>query len=173
MNNDKPVVAVVLGSDSDWETVASTAETLKKFGVPFEVRVCSAHRTPAAAADFATGAAARGLKVIIAAAGSAAHLAGVLAAQTTLPVIGVPMQGGALAGLDALLATVQMPAGVPVATVALGKAGAVNAALLAVQILALSDPALQAKFAAHKASLAKKVEEGHQRIQAELKKLML
>ncbi|MCX7010793.1 MAG: 5-(carboxyamino)imidazole ribonucleotide mutase, partial [Kiritimatiellaeota bacterium] len=150
MSNDKPVVAVVMGSDSDWETVAHAAETLKKFGVPFEVRVCSAHRTPDAAAEFAKGAEARGLKVIIAAAGSAAHLAGVLAAHTTLPVIGVPMKGGALDGLDALLATVQMPAGIAVATVALGKAGTVNAALLAVQILALADPALQAKFAAHK-----------------------
>jgi phosphoribosylaminoimidazole carboxylase PurE protein len=164
------VVAVLLGSDSDWETVAATAETLKKFGVAFEVRVCSAHRTPDAAADFAKHAAERGLKVVIAAAGSAAHLAGVLAAHTTLPVIGVPMKGGALDGLDALLATVQMPAGVPVATVALGKAGAVNAALLAVQILALADPSLQGKLIAHKATLARKVEEGHQRIQAELRK---
>jgi len=172
MNNDKPVVAVVLGSDADWETVANAAETLKKFGVPFEVRVCSAHRTPDAAAEFAKGAAGRGFKVIIAAAGSAAHLAGVLAAHTTLPVIGVPMKGGALDGLDALLATVQMPAGVPVATVALGKAGAVNAALLAVQILALNDAGLQAKFAAHKATLVTKVGEGNQRIQAELQKLM-
>ena len=171
MSSDKPVVAILMGSDSDWETVAHAAETLKKFGVPCEVRVCSAHRTPDAAAEFAKGAAARGLQVIIAAAGSAAHLAGVLAAQTTLPVIGVPMKGGALDGLDALLATVQMPAGIPVATVALGKAGAVNAALLAIQILALADPALQAKLVAHKATLARKVEEGNQRIQAELRKL--
>ena len=172
MNNDKPVVAVVLGSDSDWETVAHAAETLKKFGVPFEVRVCSAHRTPDAAAKLAKGAAARGLKVIIAAAGSAAHLGGVLAAHTPLPVIGVPMKGGALDGLDALLATVQMPAGIPVATVALGKAGAVNAALLAVQILALNKASLRAKLAVHKATLAKKVGEGNLRIQAELQKLM-
>ena len=171
MSSDKPVVAILMGSDSDWETIAHAAETLKKFGVPCEVRVCSAHRTPDAAAEFAKGAAARGLQVIIAAAGSAAHLAGVLAAQTTLPVIGVPMKGGALDGLDALLATVQMPAGIPVATVALGKAGAVNAALLAIQILALADPALQAKLVAHKATLARKVEEGNQRIQAELRKL--
>lgn len=170
MSNEKPVVAVLLGSDSDWETVAATAETLKEFGVPFEVRVCSAHRTPDAAADFAKHAAERGLKVVIAAAGSAAHLAGVLAAHMTLPVIGVPLKGGALDGLDALLATVQMPAGVPVATVALGKAGAVNAALLAVQILALANSDLQAKLAAHKAALARKVEEGHQRIQTELRK---
>ena len=171
MSSDKPVVAILMGSDSDWETVAHAAETLKKFGVPCEIRVCSAHRTPDAAAEFAKGAAARGLQVIIAAAGSAAHLAGVLAAQTTLPVIGVPMKGGALDGLDALLATVQMPAGIPVATVALGKAGAVNAALLAIQILALADPALQAKLVAHKATLARKVEEGNQRIQTELRKL--
>ena len=171
MSSDKPVVAILMGSDSDWETVAHAAETLKKFGVPCEIRVCSAHRTPDAAAEFAKGAAARGLQVIIAAAGSAAHLAGVLAAQTTLPVIGVPMKGGALDGLDALLATVQMPAGIPVATVALGKAGAVNAALLAIQILALADPALQAKLVAHKATQARKVEEGNQRIQTELRKL--
>ena len=170
MSNKKPVVAVLLGSDSDWETVAATAETLKKFGVAFEVRVCSAHRTPDAAADFAKQAAERGLKVVIAAAGSAAHLAGVLAAHTILPVIGVPMKGGALDGLDALLATVQMPAGIPVATVALGRAGAVNAALLAIQILALTDVDLQGKLVAHKAALAKKVEEGNLRIQAEVRK---
>ena len=170
MSDTKSLVAVLLGSDSDWEAVAHAAETLKKFGVPFEVRVCSAHRTPDAAAEFAKGAASRGRKVVIAAAGSAAHLAGVLAAHTTLPVIGVPMKGGALDGLDALLATVQMPAGIPVATVALGKGGAGNAALLAVQILALNDAALLAKLAAHKATLAKKVEEGNQRIQAELRK---
>ena len=173
MSDEKPEVAVLLGSDSDWETVTQTAETLKKFGVAFEVRVCSAHRTPDAAAEFAKSAAARGLKVIIAAAGSAAHLAGVLAAHSTLPVIGVPLKGDALDGLDALLATVQMPAGIPVATVALGKAGAINAALLAIQILALHDSGLQAKFAAHKATLAKKVAEGNQRIQAELKKMVM
>ena len=167
--NTQPVVAVLLGSDSDWETVAQTAETLKSFDVPFEVRVCSAHRTPDAATEFAKHAAARGCKVIIAAAGSAAHLAGVLAAYTTLPVIGVPMKGGALEGLDALLATVQMPAGIPVATVALGKAGAVNAALLAIQILALTNPDLQTKLIAHKATLAKNVEKGNQRIQAALR----
>ena len=171
MSNDKPVVAILMGSDSDWETVAPAAETLKKFGVAFDVRVCSAHRTPDAAAEFAKGAAAGGFRVLIAAAGSAAHLAGVLAAHTTLPVIGVPLKGGALDGLDALLATVQMPAGIPVATVALGKAGAINAALLAVQILALADPALQAQLVAHKAALAQKVAEGNQRIQAELRKL--
>ena len=171
-SNAQPVVAVLLGSDSDWETVTHTAQTLDKFGVAFEVRVCSAHRTPDAAAEFAKSAAGRGFKVIIAAAGSAAHLAGMLAAHTTLPVVGVPMKGGALDGLDALLATVQMPAGIPVATVALGKAGAVNAALFAVQILALSNPDLQTKFGAHKASLANKVEESNQRIQSELKKIM-
>jgi 5-(carboxyamino)imidazole ribonucleotide mutase len=171
MSNDRPVVAILMGSDSDWETVAPAAETLKKFGVVCEVRVCSAHRTPDAAAEFAKGAAAGGLRILIAAAGSAAHLAGVLAAHTTLPVIGVPLKGGALDGLDALLATVQMPAGIPVATVALGKAGAINAALLAVQILALADPALQARLVAHKAALAQKVAEGNQRIQTELRKM--
>jgi 5-(carboxyamino)imidazole ribonucleotide mutase len=170
MSNEQPVVAVLLGSDSDWDTIALTVATLKQFEVPFEVRVCSAHRTPDAAADFAKHAGARGLKVLIAAAGSAAHLAGVVAAHTTLPVIGVPLKGGALDGLDALLATVQMPAGVPVATVALGKAGAVNAALLAVQILALTSPDLQTRLRAHKATLAQKVEAGNQRIQAEVRK---
>ena len=132
-----PPVAVLMGSDSDWETVKETVETLKWFGVECEVHVISAHRTPQRASAFAGKAAGRGIKVIIAAAGGAAHLAGVLAAHTILPVIGIPIKGGALDGLDALLSTVQMPAGVPVATVALGKAGSINAALLAVQMLAL------------------------------------
>ena len=164
----KPLVGVLMGSDSDWETVQHTVATLTGFGVPCEARVCSAHRTPEAAAKYARTAAARGVEVLIAAAGGAAHLAGVLAAHTTRPVIGVPLRGGALDGLDALLATVQTPAGVPVATVALGKAGAVNAALLAVQILALARPDLQRKLAEHKTGLARKVAEGQRRIQAAL-----
>ncbi len=159
-------VAVLMGSDSDWETIKETVDTLRKFDIECEVHVISAHRTPERALAFATGAAKRGVKVIIAAAGAAAHLAGFLAAHTTLPVIGIPIKGGALDGLDALLSTVQMPAGIPVATVALGKAGAVNSAILAVQMLALARPDLQKKLAAHKKLLKKKVDEGNARIRA-------
>ena len=166
----KPQVAVLMGSDSDWETVKSTVETLGLFGIEAEVQVISAHRTPEKASAFARGAAGRGIRIIIAAAGGAAHLAGVLAAHTTLPVIGIPIKGGALDGLDALLSTVQMPAGVPVATVALGKAGAVNAALLAVQVLALGRPDLQKKLVQQKQVLKRKVEEGNRRLRAEREK---
>jgi phosphoribosylaminoimidazole carboxylase PurE protein len=162
-----PPVAVLMGSDSDWETIKETVETLKWFGVECEVHVISAHRTPQRASAFAKNASGRGIKVIIAAAGAAAHLAGVLAAQTTLPVIGIPIKGGALDGLDALLSTVQMPAGVPVATVALGKAGAINAALLAVQMLALNRADLQKKLSEHKSRLIKKVDEGNKRLSAQ------
>jgi phosphoribosylaminoimidazole carboxylase PurE protein len=164
-------VAIVMGSGSDWPLIKDAYETLRKFGVAAQVKVQSAHRTPDGAAEFARTAASRGLKVIIAAAGGAAHLAGVLAAHTTLPVIGIPVQGGALNGLDALLATVQMPGGIPVATVAVGKAGAVNAALLAVQILALSDPALQAAMETHKAALRDSVAKADAELQAEIAKL--
>jgi len=157
-------VAVIMGSDSDWDVMSESLKTLKSFGVTCEAQVMSAHRTPDRAAAFAKSAAAQGVKVIIAAAGSAAHLAGVIAAHTTLPVIGVPMKGGGLDGLDALLSTVQMPAGVPVATVALGKAGAINAALLAVQMLALGRADLQKKLAAHKSRLKEKVDEGNKRL---------
>jgi len=153
-----------MGSDSDWPSVEEAAATLKQFGVGCEVRVISAHRTPARAAAYARAAAGRGLKVLVAAAGGAAHLAGTLAAHTILPVIGIPVKGGALDGLDALLSTVQMPAGVPVATVALGKAGAVNAALLAVQMLALARPDLQARLRAHKRTLEYKVDAGDRRL---------
>lgn len=164
-----PPVAVLMGSDSDWDTVKETVETLKWFGVECETEVISAHRTPQRACAFAGKAAGRGVKVIIAAAGGAAHLAGILAAHTTLPVIGIPIKGGALDGLDALLSTVQMPAGVPVATVALGRAGAINAALLAVQVLALSRTDLQKKLLAHKSRLKQKVDEGNQRLRAQRK----
>ncbi len=160
-------VSVIMGSDSDWDVMNESIKTLKSFGVACEAHVMSAHRTPDRAAAFAKSAAAQGVKVIIAAAGSAAHLAGVLAAHTTLPVLGVPMKGGALDGLDALLSTVQMPAGIPVGTLALGKAGAVNAALLAVQILALGDAGLQKKLEAHKQSLQEKVDAGNRRIRAQ------
>ena len=150
-------VAIVMGSDSDYEVMSRAADTLDQFGVDHEVRVLSAHRSPDETAAFAKGAAAAGTKVIIAAAGYAAHLAGVIAAHTTLPVIGVPLDGSGLSGLDALYATVQMPSGVPVATVTIGAAGATNAALLAVQMLALSDDRLRQAFADHKTALADSV----------------
>lgn len=141
-----PDVGIVMGSDSDLETMEETAAILKKFGVPYELTVASAHRSPARATRFASSARRRGIKVIIAGAGHAAHLAGTLAAHTSLPVIGVPIDSSALKGLDALLSTVQMPPGVPVATVSIGKPGARNAGILAVQILALGDPGLEKKL---------------------------
>lgn len=164
MNN--PLVGIVMGSDSDWPLVQKAVDTLKSFDVPYEVRVISAHRTPDLAHNYSKTAEERGLKVIISAAGGAAHLGGVLAAGTILPVIGIPISGGALNGVDALLATLQMPSGIPVATVALGSAGPVNAALLAIQMLALSDDKLAEKLRAHKETLAKKVEAANARIEA-------
>jgi phosphoribosylaminoimidazole carboxylase PurE protein len=164
-------VAIVMGSDSDWPLLQETFNTLAGFGVGCEVRVMSAHRTPDLAASYARKAAASGIKVMIAAAGGAAHLAGVVCAHTTLPVIGIPVPSSFMNGLDSLLSTVQMPAGVPVATVATGKAGAVNAAILAVQILALGRPELAQKLVAHKATLIEKVNEGNARIQNEIKNL--
>jgi len=149
-------VAIVMGSKSDLPKLQAAIDTLKELGVEHEVRVMSAHRTPERVAEFARGAADRGLKVIVAAAGGAAHLAGALAAQTTLPIIGVPVNATALGGLDALLATVQMPAGIPVATVAID--GAQNAALLAAQILALGDPALAARLREQRQAMARKAE---------------
>ena len=140
---ERPLVAVIMGSKSDWETMQHTDETLTRFNVPHECRVISAHRTPQMATDFAETAEARGLEVIIAAAGGAAHLAGVIAAQTLIPVLGVPMESKALKGLDSLLSIVQMPAGIPVGTLAIGKAGATNAALFAIQILANTRPDLR------------------------------
>lgn len=158
------LVGIVMGSDSDWPQVQKTRDTLALFGVGCETRVISAHRTPELALEYARSAEERGLKVIIAAAGGAAHLGGVLAAGTVLPVIGVPMAGGALNGLDALYATVQMPSGVPVATVAVGSAGPVNAALLAVQILGTADGQLRERFREHKRKLAEKVAAANDRI---------
>lgn len=146
-----------MGSKSDWETMKHACDTLAQFGIEHDKRVCSAHRTPAAATEFASTAQDRGVKVIIAAAGGAAHLAGVVAAHTQLPVLGVPMKGWALDGLDSLLSTVQMPGGIPVATFAIGKAGAVNAALFAVSMLALSDEGLKQKLAEFRESQTKKV----------------
>lgn len=161
----EPIVGIVMGSDSDWPLVQKTCQTLDKFGVAYEKRVISAHRTPETALEYSRTAESRGLKVIIAAAGGAAHLGGVLAAGTVLPVIGIPVAGGALNGLDALYATVQMPGGVPVATVAVGSAGPVNAALLAVQILGTADAGLREKFHAHKKEIADKVSAANARIQ--------
>jgi 5-(carboxyamino)imidazole ribonucleotide mutase len=153
----KALVGIIMGSKSDWETMRQAHETLDRFGVPHECSVLSAHRTPAATADYVSGAEARGLEVIIAAAGGAAHLAGVAAAHTLLPVLGVPMESQALKGIDSLLATVQMPGGVPVGTLAIGKPGAVNAALLAVAILANSRPELRAKLRSFREEQARKV----------------
>ena len=150
-------VGIVLGSASDWPEVEPAAQLLQDWGIPVEVVVASAHRAPRKVQVYAREAAGRGLKVIIAAAGMAAHLAGVLAAETTLPVIGVPLAGSHLNGLDSLLSTVQMPPGVPVATMAIGKAGAKNAAIFAVQILALSDPRLPEVLAQHKQDLERQV----------------
>ena len=154
-----PLVGVIMGSRSDWETLRHTAETLEKLGVPHETRVVSAHRTPERLFDYAKQAAGRGLKVIIAGAGGAAHLPGMAASMTHLPVLGVPVQSAALAGVDSLLSIVQMPAGVPVGTLAIGRAGAVNAALLAASILALQDAALAGRLIAWRAAQTESVPE--------------
>jgi 5-(carboxyamino)imidazole ribonucleotide mutase len=156
-SKSQPLVAVIMGSKSDWETMKNASDTLARFGVPHESRVLSAHRTPQAATQFAAGASGRGLQVIIAAAGGAAHLAGVLAAHTILPVLGVPMESQMLRGMDSLLSTVQMPAGIPVGTLAIGKPGAINAALLAVAILALQRPELQQKLETFRQEQAEKI----------------
>jgi 5-(carboxyamino)imidazole ribonucleotide mutase len=145
---DTPLVAVVMGSSSDWDTMRHASEVLDRFGVAHERHIVSAHRTPVWMAEFAAGAEARGIEVIIAGAGGAAHLPGMVAAQTTVPVLGVPIQSAALQGLDSLLSIVQMPGGVPVGTLAIGKAGATNAGLLAVSILSNSRPELRAKLRA-------------------------
>lgn len=168
MNEKNPLVGLVMGSDSDWPIVSKAHETLNELGIAHEVRVISAHRTPETAHEYAATAEDRGLKVILAAAGGAAHLAGVLAASTILPVVGIPVPGGSLNGLDALLATVQMPSGIPVATVAVSSSGAVNAALLAAQMLALSDPELAEKLRARKKKLAEKVAAANEKLQAQL-----
>ena len=157
MNADKVLVAVVMGSQSDWETMKHASETLAQFGVAHESRVMSAHRSPSLAAEFSSTAEERGLEIIIAAAGGAAHLAGVMAAHTVLPVLGVPMKSDALNGLDSLLATVQMPGGIPVGTLAIGKPGAINAALFAVAILANSRPELRQKLHEYRESQEAKI----------------
>src|SRR3954469_7619881 len=148
MPDSTPLVAVVMGSSSDWETMRHAVEMLERLQVPYERHIVSAHRTPAWLAEFASGAEGRGVEVVIAGAGGAAHLPGMVAAQTVLPVLGVPVQSAALQGLDSLLSIVQMPGGVPVGTLAIGKAGATNAALLAVAILSNSRPALREKLRA-------------------------
>lgn len=153
----QPLVAVVMGSSSDWETMRHASETLDHFGVPHERHIVSAHRTPAWMAEFATGAEGRGIEVIIAGAGGAAHLPGMVAAHTALPVLGVPVQSAALQGLDSLLSIVQMPGGVPVGTLAIGKPGATNAGLLAVAILSNSRPDLRAKLRAFRSEQTEKV----------------
>src|SRR5438046_3174760 len=154
MTISSPLVGIVMGSKSDWEAMKQASDMLTRFGIPHESKVMSAHRTPAVVAEYASSAAGRGLQVIVAGAGGAAHLAGVVAAHTILPVIGVPMQSAALNGIDSLLSTVQMPKGIPVATVAIGASGAANAGLLAVAILATSRPELRARLQAFRDKLA-------------------
>jgi phosphoribosylamine--glycine ligase len=161
-------VAIVMGSDSDWPVMKACADTLRQFEVPFELRILSAHRSPEEAGNYAKTARDHGLEVIIAAAGMAAHLAGVMAAHSTLPVIGVPMASGSLQGIDALLSTVQMPPGVPVAAVGIGPAGAKNAALLAAQILSLTDDQLAKKLNQHKTDLAESAKQKNLKLQQEL-----
>lgn len=162
-----PLVGIVMGSDSDLGVMQETARMLQRFEVPFEITVASAHRSPQRATDFATGARERGMEVIVAGAGHAAHLAGVLAAHTTLPVIGVPIDSSAFQGLDSLLSTVQMPPGIPVATMAVGKSGARNAGILAVQILSLSRPHLASRLDDFKAEMATQVEEKARKLETQ------
>ncbi|GAB2896339.1 5-(carboxyamino)imidazole ribonucleotide mutase [Uliginosibacterium flavum] len=157
MSNPTPLVGILMGSDSDWPIMKACAKTFKDFGIAYEAKVLSAHRTPDQALDYASGAQARGLKVLIGAAGAAAHLAGVMAAKSELPVLAVPMPSKHLGGLDSLLSMVQMPGGIPVATFAIGEAGAVNAALFAVAMLALSDAEIAKKLSAFRLAQTEKV----------------
>jgi 5-(carboxyamino)imidazole ribonucleotide mutase len=154
---ENPLVGILMGSKSDWETMRHTSETLSRFGVPHESRVASAHRTPGLVREYTETAEGRGVEVIIAGAGGAAHLAGVIAAHTILPVLGVPIESQALKGMDSLLSTVQMPGGIPVGTLAIGKAGAINAALLAVAILGVGRPELRDKLRAFRTEQAGKI----------------
>jgi 5-(carboxyamino)imidazole ribonucleotide mutase len=164
----KPLVSIVMGSDSDLEIMRETAKALEEFGIEYEIDVTSAHRSPDRTAEYARKAAGRGVRVIVAGAGGAAHLAGVIAAHTTIPVIGVPIPSTSLQGMDSLLATVQMPAGIPVATVAIGKPGATNAGILAAQILALSSESLARKLSAYKEKLANGVDEKSRKLKITL-----
>ena len=161
-------IGIIMGSRSDWDTMRHASEMLESLGIEHDVRVVSAHRTPDRMVDYAKAAAGRGLKVIIAGAGGAAHLAGVLAAHTTLPVIGVPIDSGPLSGFDALLSTAQMPGGIPVATVAVGKAGAKNAGYLAGQMLAIADPALAERIAADREANRQKIRAANDALQSQL-----
>ncbi|UCG13291.1 MAG: 5-(carboxyamino)imidazole ribonucleotide mutase [Deltaproteobacteria bacterium] len=167
--SEKPMVGIVMGSDSDLPVMKEVLQVLESFDIPAEITVASAHRSPRRVAEYVRSANERGLKVIIAGAGGAAHLAGVLAAETNLPVIGVPIGSSPLGGWDALLATVQMPAGVPVATMAVGTAGAKNAAILAAQMLALTDAELQGRLRRHKEELADKVADRAKKVQEQLR----
>jgi len=164
----KPQVSIVSGSDTDIDIMREAAKALEEFGIQYEIDVTSAHRSPDRTADYARKASGRGIKVIIAGAGGAAHLAGVIAAHTTLPVIGVPIPSTSLNGMDSLLATVQMPAGIPVATVAIGKPGATNAGILAAQIIGLASAAIDKKLTAHKEKLANGVEEKSKKLKLTL-----
>ncbi len=167
--NQKPLVGIVMGSDSDLPTMTETAKTLKQFSIPFEIEITSAHRSPARTQEYARTARDRGLKAIVVGAGGASHLAGVIAAESTLPVIGVPMANSPLSGMDALLSTVQMPGGVPVATMAIGKAGAVNAAIFAAQIIGTSDAKVERALAKFKEDLARSVAEKSEKVKKEFK----
>src|SRR6202008_1212154 len=166
--SNQPLVSIVMGSDSDLEIMREDGKALEEFGIPYEIDVTSAHRSPNRTADFARKAASRGIRAIIAGAGGAAHLAGVIAAHTTLPVIGVPIPSTSLQGMDSLLATVQMPAGIPVATVAIGKPGATNAGILAAQILGIADARIAKKLDDHKLKLARGVEDKSRKMHSSL-----
>ena len=165
--NQKPLVAIAMGSDSDLPVMTETARTLHELGIPYELEITSAHRSPERTAQFARGAAQRGIKAIVVGAGGAFHLAGVIAAETTLPVIAVPLASSPLGGFDSLLAAVQMPGGVPVAVMAVGKAGAINAALFSAQILAVADESLRHRIGQHKARMAQEVAEKSARVKRE------
>ncbi len=167
--NQKALVGIAMGSDSDLPIMTETARMLQQLGVPFDIEITSAHRSPERTADYARSAAGRGLKVLVVGAGGAAHLAGVIAAETTLPVIGVPIASSPLGGTDSLFSTVQMPGGVPVATMAVGKAGAVNAAIFAAQILATSNASLSRRLAQHKREMARAVAEKSKRLKREFR----
>jgi len=166
-DRQQPLVGIVMGSDSDLPTMTETAKILQRFGIPFEIEIASAHRSHARAGEYARTAVDRGLKVIIVGAGGAAHLGGVIAAETILPVIGVPIPSTSLLGLDSLLSTVQMPGGIPVACTAIGQPGAVNAAVLAAQIIATSDAQIAQKLVAYKEQLARSVAEKDQKLKRE------
>lgn len=164
--SNTPLVGILMGSDSDLPVMEEAAKVLKSFNVPYEMTVSSAHRTPKRTLDYARSAEGRGIRVVIAGAGSAAHLAGFLAAETTLPVIGVPIDSSPLKGLDSLLSTVQMPGGVPVASMAIGKAGAKNAGIFAVQILSIADASLREALKRHREEMARQVEEKAEKLKA-------